>query len=158
MYCPRCGRDVELETEVRFCRYCGFSLVDTKDTLRGFTEVKRQGQVFVNLSYLLLLALFWVQYFRLIPWERIWGGTFLLILVVGFVFGLWFMGNWVADRPAKYLKKKPEGAELAGEPARELRPAPIEMVEGDRQTAEILERRSVTENTTRALKDPQVPE
>lgn len=160
MYCPRCGRDVELETEVRFCRYCGFSLVDTKDTLRGYTEIKRQGHTFINVSYLLLLALFWIQYFRLIPWDSIWGGAFFLISVVGFIFGLWFMGNWVVDKPAKYVKPKavadPQQLTAVEGQARQLhssRITPISAVGEELRTAEILDRASATEETTRALKD-----
>ena len=104
MYCPQCGRELELDSDARFCRYCGFLLNDTKDTLRGYTEVKRQGYKYANLSYILLLVLFWIEYFDLIPWHSVWGGNFWLISILGFVFGLWFMGNWVADKPAKYVK------------------------------------------------------
>ena len=104
MYCPQCGRELELESDVRFCRYCGFLLNDTKDTLRGYTEVRREGYKYANLSYILLLVLFWIEYFDLIPWQSVWGGNFWLIMILGFIFGLWFMGNWVADKPAKYVK------------------------------------------------------
>jgi len=75
MYCPQCGRELELDSDVRFCRYCGLALSDTKDTLRGYTEVKREGYKYTNLSYILLLALFWIQYFGLIQWRSFWGGN-----------------------------------------------------------------------------------
>ena len=115
MYCPQCGRDLELDNDARFCRYCGFLLNDTKDTLRGYTEVKRQGYKYANLSYILLLVLFWIEYFDLIPWRSVWGGNFWLISILGFVFGLWFMGNWVADKPTTYVKdvKDEETPEIA---------------------------------------------
>lgn len=161
MYCPQCGRELELDSDVRFCRYCGLPLSDTKDTLRGYTEVKREGYKYTNLSYVLLLVLFWVQYFGLIPWRSLWGGNFWLILVVGFIFGLWFMGNWVVDKPAKYVKKKiHEGAEemTAGEKGIRggaLPPSqgvPIPAVDKRKtNTAEMVKPSSMAEETTRRL-------
>jgi hypothetical protein len=127
MYCPQCGRELELDNDVRFCRYCGLPLSDTKDTLRGYTEVQREGHKYTNLSYILLLVLFWIQYFGLIPWRTFWGGNFWLILIIGFIFGLWFMGNWVVDRPGKYVKKtnREESADLtSGEKAIRSRALP----------------------------------
>src|SRR5215213_4829146 len=106
MYCPQCGRELELDSDVRFCRYCGLALSDTKDTLRGYTAVKLEGYKFTNLSFILLLMLFWIQYFDLIPWRSFWGGDFWLIVILGFIVGLWCMGIWVADRPAKYVKNR----------------------------------------------------
>ncbi len=161
MYCPQCGRDLELDSDVRFCRYCGLPLSDTKDTLRGYTEVKREGYKYTNLSYILLLVLFWIQYFGLIPWRSFWGGDFWLILTVGFIFGLWFMGNWVVDKPAKYVKNKnrEEPAELTpsekGSPSRALplpQGVPIPTVDKrNMNTAEMVRPANVVEDTTRRL-------
>ena len=161
MYCPQCGREVELDGDVRFCRYCGLALSDTKDTLRGYSEVKREGYKFINVGFVLAAILFWVQYFGLIPWNSFWGGNFFLILIFGFIFGLWFMGNWVVDRPAKYVKNKAgdKPAELtktdASTQRRELpvsRGEPVSAGDLDiKRTAEMVERPSVTDDTTRAL-------
>jgi len=161
MYCPQCGRELELESEVRFCRYCGLQITDTKDTLRGYTAVKREGHIYTNLSYILLLVLFWIQYFSLIPWRSIWGGDFWLILIVGFIFGLWFMGNWVVDKPAKYVKNKDqaEPAELApdekGIKTRALPPSlgvPMPTVDKrNLRKSEMIKSSSVVEDTTRRL-------
>ena len=161
MYCPQCGRELELESDVRFCRYCGLPTSDTKDTLRGYSPVKREGHKFTNLSYILLLVLFWIQYFGLIPWRSIWGGDFWLILIFGFIFGLWFMGNWVVDKPAKYVKNKDqaEPAELTpgenGFQTRALPPlqgVPIPAVDQrNMKTSEIVKPSSVVEGTTRRL-------
>src|SRR5262245_28655184 len=111
MYCPQCGRAVELDGDTRFCRYCGLALADTRENLLGFSEVKREGYKFINLSFVLVAILFWINYFGLIPWPSFWAGNFLLILIFGFIFGLWFMGNWVVDKPARYVKKN-EASEL----------------------------------------------
>jgi predicted amidophosphoribosyltransferase len=56
MYCPQCGRELALDSgEISFCRYCGFSLVDTKEALHGYSQQKRTGFSIVTLSYTLLL-------------------------------------------------------------------------------------------------------
>ena len=161
MYCPQCGRELELDSDVRFCRYCGLPLSDTKDTLRGYTEVKREGYKFTNLSFMLLLVLFCVQYFGLIPWRSMWGGDFWLIVILGFIFGLWFMGNWVVDKPAKYVKNKNrEGpAELAqseksmqGGALPLSQGVPLPTVAGrNMKTAELVKPSSAAEDTTRRL-------
>jgi hypothetical protein len=161
MYCPQCGRELGLDSDVRFCRYCGLALSDTKDTLRGYTAVKREGYKFTNLSYVLLLGLFWIQYFDLIPWRSFRGGNFLLIVILGFIFGLWVAGNWVVDRPAKYVKNKrrEETAEsIQGEKSMQggaLPPsqgAPLPTAAGRRMTtAELVKPPSAAEDTTRRL-------
>ena len=165
MFCPNCGREVEPDSDVRFCRYCGLALSETKDNLRGYSEVKREAYKFINVSFVLVAILFWIQYFGLIPWGSFTGGNFLLILIFGFVFGLWFMGNWVVDKPAKYVKRKD------GDGTRELsvsetygsqknlpfandesvRPASPRV----KKTAEMIERSSVTDHTTRELSHEQ---
>lgn len=161
MYCPQCGREQGLESDVRFCRYCGFALSDTKDTLHGYTQVKREGYKYTNLSYMLLLTLFWVQYFGLIPWRSFWGGDFWLILIIGFIFGLWFMGNWVVDKPAKYVtgQRREKTAELAEAETsvqqRSLPPpqgATVPIAGGlNLDTSEMVKPSGVTEGTTRRL-------
>jgi|SRR5829696_2184813 len=161
MFCPKCGREVEPDGDVRFCRYCGLALAETKDNLRGYSEVKREAYKFINVSFVLVAILFWIQYFGLIRWSSFTGGNFLLILIFGFVFGLWFMGNWVVDKPAKYVKKKDDDrvAELLIAETNPLRkeleasreaPVQAENIRVER-TAEMVERSSVTDQTTREL-------
>ena len=168
MYCPQCGREQELESDVRFCRYCGLSLSDTKDTLHGYMTVKREGYKYTNLSYVLLLLLFCVQYFGLIPWRSLWGGDFWLILTLGFIFGLWFMGNWVVDKPAKYVKGQRRG-ETAGPieietsaQKRGLPPSPgatIPIAGGlNVDTSEVVKPSGTREGTTRRLTDRHPPD
>src|SRR5688572_11312046 len=56
MYCPQCGRELDLDSgDVRFCRYCGFLLTDTKEALQGYSKQKRTGFSVVTWSYALLL-------------------------------------------------------------------------------------------------------
>jgi hypothetical protein len=150
IFCPKCGREVEPDADVRFCRYCGLELSETRDNMLGFSEVRREGYKFINLSFVLVGVLFWIQYFGLISWTSFWGGNLLLILIFGFIFGLWFMGNWVVDRPAKYVTKRksadPEPAK--GLPPGEPVPA-ADMI--SRKTTGIVERPGVTDSTTRRL-------
>lgn len=161
MYCPQCGREFEPDGDARFCRYCGFFLNDTKDTLRGYTEVRRGGYKYANLSYILLLVLFWIQYFNLIPWQSVWGGNFWLISILGFIFGLWFMGNRVADKPAKYVKRRKDEEttpEIAWtERNKELPPSrsiPVAKTGKDNvNTPEMAAPPSATEHTTQHLSD-----
>jgi hypothetical protein len=161
MYCPQCGREVELDGDVRFCRYCGLALSDTKDTLHGYSEVRREAYRFINVSFLLIAILFWIQYFGLVPWNSFLGGNFLLILIFGFIFGLWFMGNWVVDKPAKYVKSKTgDGPAEPVIPASRTQRLELPDSKGEaipagdmeiNRTAEMVERPSVTDETTRAL-------
>jgi hypothetical protein len=56
MYCPQCGRELDLDSgKVRFCRYCGFALLDTKEALQGYSGQKRWAAVTISMSYTLLL-------------------------------------------------------------------------------------------------------
>ena len=99
--------------------------------------------------------LFWLNYFGLVSWTSFWGGNFLLILIFGFSFGLWFMGNWVVDKPAKYVKKKDDAvAELAGAETHAL-PASNAVPVSDfkvSKTLELNDRPTVTDDTTRQLR------
>ncbi len=84
----------------------------------------------------------------------------------GFIFGLWFMGNWVVDRPANYVKdKKPlETPELMqpDKRGRELPPSQTAYVaatgRGSIKTAEIVKPSSVAEETTRRLTNHSEPD
>ena len=168
MFCPNCGREVDTDGDVSFCRYCGLALTETKDNLRGYSEVKREAYKFINVSFVLVAILFWIQYFGLIPWSSFTGGNFLLILIFGFVFGLWFMGNWVVDKPAKYVKKKDgDGMPELGAGETKALPHKLPLTGGEpvaardirvTKTAEMIERSSVTDHTTRELSRDHDPE
>jgi hypothetical protein len=88
MYCPRCGRELDLDSgEIRFCRYCGFSLVDTKEALHGYAEQKRMGFSIVTWSYTLLLIvtlLLHAQYVSLNTGWVYWLLTMLIVASVSF--------------------------------------------------------------------------
>ena len=56
MYCPQCGRELDLDSgDIRFCRYCGFALLDKKESLQGYSREKGTGFSIVTWSYALLL-------------------------------------------------------------------------------------------------------
>jgi hypothetical protein len=104
MYCPQCGRELDLDSgEVRFCRYCGFSLVDTKEALHGFSKQKRIGFSIVTWSYALLLLvtlLLHGQYVSLNTGWLYWLLTILIITSVSF----FSSAALSALMPARFLK------------------------------------------------------
>ena len=74
MYCPQCGRELDLGSgDVRFCRYCGFSLTDTKEALQGYSEQRRTGFSIVTWSYALLLLVTLLLHGNYIPLNTGWG-------------------------------------------------------------------------------------
>ena len=106
MYCPRCGRELELDSgEIRFCRYCGFALADTKDALHGYSEHKRVGFSIVTWSYSLLLIITLLlhgQYVSLNTGWIYWLLTLLIVVSVSF-----FASAAVsALKPAMFSKNK----------------------------------------------------
>ena len=88
MYCPQCGRELVLDSgEIRFCRYCGFSLVDTKESLHGYSEHKRTGFSIVTVSYLLLLLVTLLLHGKYVSLDTRWGywlPTLLIVVSVSF--------------------------------------------------------------------------
>ena len=166
MYCPQCGRELDLNSsDVRFCRYCGFSLVDTKEALQGYSEQKRIGFSIVTWSFALLLMVTLLLHGNYIPLHTGWGYwlTALLIVVAVSLFGSAALS---ALKPAMFSKKQrrakgiPEakergrdaladaqsrgGALPQGQPATDLG-------EPDKRAMEIKRNGSVTEGTTKRL-------
>ena len=83
MYCPQCGRELNLDSgDVRFCRYCGFLLTDTKEALQGYAKQKRTGFSVVTWSYALLLIVTLLLHGSYIPIAAGWGYWVSAILIV----------------------------------------------------------------------------
>ena len=83
MYCPQCGRELNLDSgDVRFCRYCGFLLTDTKEALQGYSKQKRTGFSVVTWSYALLLIVTLLLHGSYIPISAGWGYWVSAILIV----------------------------------------------------------------------------
>jgi hypothetical protein len=165
MYCPQCGRELDLESgDVRFCRYCGLSLDDTKDSLQGYSKQKRVGFSVVAWSFALLLMVALLLHENYIPLHTGWGYWLSALLIVLSV-SLFTSAALSALKPALFSKKQsakgiPEphghvydpladaqsrGASLPhGEPATYLG-------ESDKREMEIKRPGSVTEGTTRRL-------
>ncbi len=109
MYCPQCGRELDLGSgDVRFCRYCGFSLTDTKEALQGYSEQKRTGFSIVTWSYALLLLVTLLLHGNYIPLNTGWGYWLSALLIVVSVS---FFGSAAlsALKPAMFAKKKRSG-------------------------------------------------
>jgi len=171
MFCPQCGRELELDSgEIRFCRYCGFALTDTKESLHGYSAQKRMGFSIVTWSYTLLLVvtlLLHGQYVSLNTGWVYWLMTLLIVASVSF-----FVSAAVsALKPALFTKGKPRerermeirsGRESVGalESAKEIATAEISptkdgvRVFSHRDRIEtVREARSIVEGTTRKLDD-----
>src|SRR5687768_6603797 len=83
MYCPQCGRELDLDAgSIRFCRYCGFSLDDTKEALQGYSEQKRTGFSVVTWSYVLLLIVTLLLHGRYVSLDTGWIYWLLTISIV----------------------------------------------------------------------------
>jgi len=169
MYCPRCGRELDLDSgEVRFCRYCGFSLVDTKEALHGYSDQKRIGFSIVTCSYALLLIVTLLLHGQYVSLNTGWVYWLLTLLIVASV--SFFVSAAVsALKPALFSKTmhRDKAVEPDADGARVLRnnegqrksllPRQSEPVTdlsnqiGDREP--VREPRSVIEGTTRNLND-----
>jgi len=83
MFCPQCGRELDLDSgDIRFCRYCGFSLIDTKEELQGYSKQKRTGFSVVTWSYALLLIVTLLLHGSYIPIAAGWGYWISAILII----------------------------------------------------------------------------
>ena len=164
MYCPQCGREVDLESsDVRFCRYCGFSLLDTKESVQGYSQQKRVGFSIVTWCYGLLLIVTLLLHGQYIPLDTGWGFWLSAILIVASV-SLFVSAALSASMPEKFAKTARIGkaidskktpaelgsaqwqdaafTQLPGRSGAEVRAA---------ETGEIKRPRSVAEETTRKL-------
>lgn len=165
MYCPQCGRELDLDSgEVRFCRYCGFSLTDTKEALQGYSKQKRVGFSIVTWSYTLLLLVTLLLHSNYIPLQTGWGYWLSALLIVVSVS---FFGSAAlsALKPAMFTKKKgalrsPQNTRdaLGDTKSRDASllqegPVSVDQVVQERRTLQDRAPASVVENTTRRLGD-----
>ena len=164
MYCPQCGRELDLGPgDIRYCRYCGFSLLDTKEALQGYSKQKRIGFSIVAWSYSLLLIvtlLLHGQYVSLNTGWVYWLLTLLIIISASF-----FISAAVsASKPAMFSKNKRRNEASTHLDSRDalkgsksqLPPAtvPAAVVSNhDRRGEPLREPRNVVEETTRKLND-----
>ena len=168
MYCPQCGRELELDSgEIRFCRYCGFALLDTKDALHGYSEQKRMGFSIVTWSYALLLIVALLLHGKYVSLDTDWVYWLLSIVIVLSV--SFFVSAAVsALKPALFtktmrrdqsaLEPKANGGNLRRSQSREtsLLTPPREPAAEPMNHSESRERakpRSVIEGTTKRLND-----
>ena len=153
MYCPQCGRDLDLGSgDVSFCRYCGFSLIDTREELQGYAKQKRAGFSIVTLAYTLLLIVTLLLHGRYVSLDTRWGYWLPTILII--ISASFFVSASVsALKPAMFANKRGRKAELgpqktstdaipAAQPFRELNSR-------ERITANVQQPPSVTEGTTK---------
>jgi hypothetical protein len=153
MFCPQCGRELSLDSgDVRFCRYCGLSLVDTREELQGYSKQKRTGFSVVTWSYALLLVVTLLLHGSYIPIAGGWGYWISAILIVASV-SLFVSAAVSAIKPqlfarrAKGMLDQPRSTtELHSETPGRLPAVNREIVS---TTAEA--RNSVTEDTTKRL-------
>ena len=168
MFCPRCGRELVLDSgETRFCRYCGFSLVDTKEALHGFSEQKRQGFSIITWSYVVLLLVTILLHGRYVSLDTRWVFWLLTALIIISV-SFFIAAATSALKPAIFLKSsrrggKAVGQQETGEPALTTGqlPEPAQ-IQPPRMPAKdlsssgreaIKEPRSIVEDTTKNLND-----
>lgn len=168
MYCPQCGRELDLDSgDVRFCRYCGFALDDTKEALQGYSKQKRVGFSIVAWSFALLLMVALLMHENYIPLNTGWGYWLTAILIVLSV-SLFSSAALSALKPAMFAKKQrpAKGIPEPHEPVRDVltdahsrgaslpqgQPA-TDLGEPEKRAMEIKRHGSVTEGTTRRLGD-----
>lgn len=167
MYCPQCGHELELDSgKIRFCRYCGFALGDTKDALHGFSEQKRVGFSIVTWSYALLLIITLLLHGQYVSLNTGWIYWLLTLLIVVSV-SLFTSAAVSALKPSVFSKSKREiksGLERKSDVAQTDPPGHAKSLTAfnepihdfnskseDRQP--VRQPRSVIEETTRKLND-----
>ena len=148
MYCPQCGRELSLDSgDVRFCRYCGFLLTDTKEALQGYSKQKRTGFSVVTWSYALLLIVTVLLHGSYIPLAAGWGYWVSAILIVVSV-SLFASAAVSAMKPQ--LFSKPAGGQKGLDHAHSTNElsagSPAKLPQGTRENVP-----SVTEATTKRL-------
>ena len=164
MYCPQCGRELDLgPADIRYCRYCGFSLLDTKEALQGYSKQKRIGFSIVAWSYSLLLIVTLLLHGQYVSLNTGWVYWLLTLLIV--ISASFFISAAVsASKPAMFSKNKRRNeasthldsrdALKGSEP--QLPPASVPTVDAsnyDRRGEPLREPRSVVEDTTRKFND-----
>ena len=158
MYCPQCGRELDLGSgDVRFCRYCGFSLIDSREELQGYSQQKRAGFSIVTWAYALLLLVTLLLHGRYVSLDTRWGywiPTLLIVISVSF----FTSASLTALQPAMFGKHKSKDKRLIEgqkEPHEAIEPgrSPGELIERQKVEVNIAKPSSVTEGTTRRLDD-----
>lgn len=115
MFCPRCGRELVLDAgETRFCRYCGFSLVDTKEALHGFSDQKRQGFAIITWSYVVLMVVTLLLHGRYVSLDTRWVFWLLTALIIISV-SFFIAAATSALKPAIFLKSSRRGGKALGQ-------------------------------------------
>ena len=148
MYCPQCGRELNLDSgDVRFCRYCGFLLTDTKEALQGYSKHKRTGFSVVTWSYALLLIVTLLLHGSYIPIAAGWGYWVSAILIVVSV-SLFASAAVSAMRPQLFSKPAVGQKKLdhAHSPNELSGGAPAKLTPGTRESVP-----NITEATTKRL-------
>ncbi|HWN09520.1 MAG TPA: zinc ribbon domain-containing protein [Pyrinomonadaceae bacterium] len=169
MFCPQCGRELELDSgEIRYCRYCGFSLTDTKEALHGYSEQKRLGFSIVTWSYALLLIVTLLLHGEYVSLDTRWVYWLMTILIVASV-SFFASAAISALKPAMFTKGKMRESETIGpsrdragvlesakvNPTAETSPArnAVRVLSNRDQRETVREARSIVEGTTRKLED-----
>ena len=168
MYCPQCGRELDLDSgDIRFCRYCGFALLDTKEALQGYSKQKRTGFSIVTWSYALLLIVTLLLHGKYVSLDTRWVYWLLTILIVVSV-SFFCSAAVSAMKPAMFSKRKGADAQPGSQAdtARSLRssevydtsvlpPAkePVADLSNPGAREKVEAPRSVIEETTKNLKD-----
>lgn len=154
MFCPQCGRELSLDSgDVRFCRYCGFSLLDTKESIQGYSKQKRTGFSVVTWSYTLLLIVTLLLHGGYIPLAEGWGYWTSALLIVASV-SLFVSAAVSALKPAMFSKtlRGDKGALSEASTSNNIlhHQRPMTVGEPERVTARV-KPTSVTEGTTKRL-------
>ena len=172
MYCPQCGRELDLDSgEVRFCRYCGFALLDTKEALKGYSEQKRTGFAIVTSSYSVLLILSLLMHGGYVSLDRTRWAYWLFFILQIASFIAFFTATLVVFVPAKLASwgksrdketlehhgDSPGAPRSAEGHGTSLLPAPsvpvTELSNQGRRRAKAKAPRSVIEGTTKRMND-----
>ena len=140
IFCPQCGGRNDLDSpEVKFCRFCGLTLLESRDAVRGLTKIKQQGFRYSTWGFWLLQSLFIVMIMLFIPKFPEWVSA-AFIAVFALSNGLFIAGQYAVEKPDRYLLKREEKN--------------IEGKSNALQKAETVSAiPSVTENTTQNLGD-----
>lgn len=162
MYCPQCGRELDLgPADIRYCRYCGFSLLDTKEALQGYSKQKRIGFSIVAWSYSLLLIVTLLLHGQYVSLNTGWIYWLLTLMIV--ISASFFISAAVsAMKPSLFSKSKRHGAaahldspSALNSSEAQLLPATIpgDLSNQDSGREPVREPRSVVEDTTRRLNE-----
>ena len=169
MHCPRCGHQQNSD-KIRFCTKCGLEISDVKELLAPERRQKkanrkdeinratRQGMLLVFAGFAVILILAVLRDFFAVP--KAFFALAVLIFIIGGAVRMSFpslfgKNNLKDDSPADALETaKLSGAQVFDKslPEAEYRP-PLDFGTKDYDTAKIAAQPSVTEDTTKSLKE-----